>query len=944
MKMIDNTPINDFNEDWGDPDGTGMKAKSLKQVQDFIKKKINKIEEESVRLKNDNESFRNSVSNQMSEREKEINEFKESVIEQVDNYKPVEIHGNVNNAADEEDLTAEKGLIKIANRNNLYGMGYTILRRNPTRNNGNTILTQEHFSKENTIYEIRYDFDLNGQTIQIPAGCTLMFNGGSVDNGCLLGNNTAITAGAYKIFGDNLMLHQYCFATKSGSYGENIYKLLWSDIANKKVMPDRTFTTRNWILHNDSGVRASNFSGNCVFSKPEKIELNVDSDFLLNANPGSFSEITSSTINVVENNLNTLAVLYLSHYKNGNILKIPRTSKWVFFYTNNIDDNLNETYIQPDTEIDLSTTTIYCTSLNRALINPEASTWCCDAKLEWFVGNNYYKSYVDFYKSPIITDQSGNIQRALDSSLNVISNIKGIIPIENTLYAEVRKKIDFGATYNLTDNDPFASNAQYKVKFSLSTTVILELSDKDVFVQRTTITFSGGLLTTYFAQEHNRNIWVVDMDYLTSYSMISTSLLGKADNSEIYTNAAFYANGDGNVGTGYTSFSTHNIYAKQTKYGIYASQNAKAYINSCNINAYVFDYYEGAHIRSAFGASIINITLQTGGHTPLGEFGTYRHAYINTARSTINVITWDFGDSVPESRKIFVSRNNYIMGNSAIGTNLGSVFLNYKDAGKSINREIIATNSLNTGLRLPLMQNVFAGINSDMMNNDYYCYKASTKGNIDIETYNDKIISLTDDEISINSNNISIYEMQALFGVGSALLPSMTLKANEFVEIYLSLKERFTLDKGVRFNLCAFDFGGFTNIFNKAKVIFIDKNDVKNVIDVDLTEGESFSLFRASKNLENIKSCICRLYGKQENNWGLGYDITKPTFFLPQIRGYSLHESCNYFDRRFQKITCAQSSNRPADALIGESIYDSTLEKPIWWNGSSWVDAMGEVV
>ena len=40
MKIIDNTPIKDFNEDWGDPDGTGIKEKSKEQVQKFIKKKF----------------------------------------------------------------------------------------------------------------------------------------------------------------------------------------------------------------------------------------------------------------------------------------------------------------------------------------------------------------------------------------------------------------------------------------------------------------------------------------------------------------------------------------------------------------------------------------------------------------------------------------------------------------------------------------------------------------------------------------------------------------------------------------------------------------------------------------------------------------------------------------------------------------------------------------
>lgn len=44
----------------------------------------------------------------------------------------------------------------------------------------------------NTVYEIRYDFDLNSSTINIPEGCTLKFNGGNLYNGTLNGTDTNI--------------------------------------------------------------------------------------------------------------------------------------------------------------------------------------------------------------------------------------------------------------------------------------------------------------------------------------------------------------------------------------------------------------------------------------------------------------------------------------------------------------------------------------------------------------------------------------------------------------------------------------------------------------------------------------------------------------------------------------------------------------------------------
>ena len=50
------------------------------------------------------------------------------------------------------------------------------------------ILTQAMINEPNTIYHIQYDYDLNGQTITVPEGCTLEFEGGSLRNGSLDGD------------------------------------------------------------------------------------------------------------------------------------------------------------------------------------------------------------------------------------------------------------------------------------------------------------------------------------------------------------------------------------------------------------------------------------------------------------------------------------------------------------------------------------------------------------------------------------------------------------------------------------------------------------------------------------------------------------------------------------------------------------------------------------
>ena len=91
----------------------------------------------------------------------------------------------------EEDLSIpEGGKLQFANR--VYnaqqpnGMGYVILRKNKT--------FAKQVTLDNTIYEIRYNFDLNGASVTIPSGCVLKFVGGSISNGSLA--NVGKTEGA----------------------------------------------------------------------------------------------------------------------------------------------------------------------------------------------------------------------------------------------------------------------------------------------------------------------------------------------------------------------------------------------------------------------------------------------------------------------------------------------------------------------------------------------------------------------------------------------------------------------------------------------------------------------------------------------------------------------------------------------------------------------------
>ena len=78
------------------------------------------------------------------------------------------------------------------------GKGYIVLDLNKT--------FSEQVKNENTIYEILYDFNLNETTVTIPNGCTLKFNGGSIINGTINGQNTNVISDFDNIFGNTVVI------------------------------------------------------------------------------------------------------------------------------------------------------------------------------------------------------------------------------------------------------------------------------------------------------------------------------------------------------------------------------------------------------------------------------------------------------------------------------------------------------------------------------------------------------------------------------------------------------------------------------------------------------------------------------------------------------------------------------------------------------------------
>ena len=127
------------------------------------------------------------------------------------------------NDADEEDITRNAdGKLQFKDRAYGDGMGYVILRKDKT--------FAEQVTQANTIYEIRYNFDLGSTSVTIPNGCVLTFNGGMISNGTLNGDDFRVVADLVKVFNG---------VTFTGNCIKNIYELDWF-VGNKNSFCDLT--------------------------------------------------------------------------------------------------------------------------------------------------------------------------------------------------------------------------------------------------------------------------------------------------------------------------------------------------------------------------------------------------------------------------------------------------------------------------------------------------------------------------------------------------------------------------------------------------------------------------------------------------------------------------------------------------------------------------------
>lgn len=248
--------------------------------------------------------------------------------------------GNVVNNPDEEDITSESlsngtSVLKFKDRDyvegTFNGLGEVILRKNQV--GIINLLEQANINKPNTVYVVRYDFYLDGATITLPKNSTLKFEGGSIDNGTIVGNNSCIISDIDKtILGKDLVIE--------GTWNiEHIYDK-WFAFDSSADFLSNQIITNILALSNDNVYNTIHFDADRTyyFENTYKGKTNLGDDvrpnyWLLNTPDYDFLRIftgfTSNTHLIVNNTIQMLptnqGAYFIFHIENKENITISGT-------------------------------------------------------------------------------------------------------------------------------------------------------------------------------------------------------------------------------------------------------------------------------------------------------------------------------------------------------------------------------------------------------------------------------------------------------------------------------------------------------------------------------------------------------------------------------------------------------------------------------------------
>lgn len=792
------------------------------------------------------------VNNWVAENEDFRNRVMQEVNTAVASIKPIEVTGNVTNTPDEEDLTSINvgGTDVLKFKDKPYtpltysGMGRKILRKNIV--DGVNTLTQSMMQDANTIYVIKYDFDLRGATIEVPEKCVLEFNGGSLDNGVLLGNKTSIVAGSYKIFGDNLALFKYGYIKIHWGYIDDAMVPLEYIVENgviniNKVQPNtQLFSQYNYTekLVTDGYERASNENDNGVITPiGESLDVRTDlaicpkqkATFSNNAAILYFNSMASMS-------LNGLQLIRL--YSSEGIFTVPTTTHYLFF-----DGNGN--LLHPgDTHADND---VYCSYMSKLVPLVSQSTFVGKAKLSWFVGDAYAAYIKDINNAPDATLQ---FQKAMLSNFDIESDIEGYIRVEDSIYFETSKVVDFGGSYGwdsgvkqYNDIGNTKADRNYSQKLIIYT---LSANKPLVYIRNSSIKLIGGKFTAEYSSNHTSEICIFDTDYPISGARFDGVVFRGKTASDRSLNSTcgikFLPRGQAGL-DGYCYNSKLDVSIYNCQYGI--SFNGS--VNSMDIDLWVDGFYKT--LVGTVDMCNINMIAQTTKCLPK-SLADGLLCDINMS-GTMDGFFWDLGTESQTSDIIVPYGQGKVSGNcQLIGKSTVNSFNRWIPSNTIRDKYTIDTASIPLNVGIP-------------WRNGCVAVSKFIKPNINIETSYAKVYKKTDGfQNSLQPTtaeavrNYSIYYADDVFNCESTIGALPQIDDDEYLEmVFYPLSTGYFLSTKARLKCFTISNTGVENT-----QIIID-NSLNALCTTTRTADFESSAFIDTK----ISSIIVRFWGKIGN-------------------------------------------------------------------------------
>ena len=778
------------------------------------------------------------------------------------------------------------------------------------------VLTDEMIGKPNTIYEIKYDFDLLGITINIPNNCILKFNGGSFNNGKITGTvgNTYVkpewfsqddTIGLTIALNvaSKVLLTKKEYYIKSIDIPSNVTltSIHKSIIHYDKITSKENVNISNIIFDGDwdcSGLWILDNTNiyNCEFINTRNVSFDAKISYAISV--GTFyTEQEKRFINNVKIDSCVFDGIkahisdpdqYGSDYLNSEQSN-PYTSRFILSYscrnlriTNSVFKNMNSIY-----EADMIQLRSHKEKADEFPYNGESDLWTSSnypkdkyVEVETYITNNTFicgriKSAIKVMaKGAIISNntficKNDNTKR---NSYAIIRNEGGTSNINNNIFI-----VNTNNTYSLFRFSQ-TSNCSFNNNIIASNTEINE-TDNSVFSiymsDNITIcnnTISTNNLNNFYSTECDGKITISNNNISLTYNTVKDKIKWNSD------------------------IDNHYSFPDQRTMGIFNIENNIINIKcSSNVSTYVINNYREN------GLNFIKNKINFIGHTPdlyieetqkiIDKENICTNILDNISNIPINI----FSDTIMAYNKDFYSE--FIIKQNNINQ------INVIQANVVIENCTFLNSTLSYFVVLNKCKNIYIKNNTSTKSTGYFFKVTKSSCKFQFINNNCKILNayLTDGgEVSKESTYIPGTTLVKNFDIG-------TLENRD------SLSNSYKIIEGHRF-IVTDEVGGlkiyYAHIYSNGS------------IDWYLSQYKGTINERPS----TISEGICY------------WDTTNKR---PMWKKYKSSDTWVNGDGEIIAKKSGESTERPNNVDTGYCFFDTTINKPIWWTGIKWVDTAG---